>query len=310
MEKLDILKKTFKIHFKGLMNLFNDSRAIYFSSNKQQGIFPRIEILLDLHHSVGVFWHKNKIEIQFNDEILEEAYLKNLSVSLAYLKNAFKQIADHEYAHTIQFKSMFFRLPQDTRDNILKKNPEEITKEDLIKSINDSNDRMITEQKNCKNIHFAQIDDVFQDFWANSIVFSKISRIPPKEMLKNRIDGMNDNECLYPNNIIYREIPYNKRVFELLLYTQEFFIFERWDKLENLFNEYNLGRLLRFYRYINLFFRKFLEIDRKLDEMRDNIIDLTLILDRINYNSIIFENEIEKNDIQVLIKFRDHLKEL
>lgn len=308
MEKLDILKKTFENHFRELMNLFNDSRTIYLSSNKEQGIFPRIEMPLDLHHTVGVFWHKNKVEIIFNDKILEEVYLKKLGVSLAYLKNTFKQIADHEYAHTIQFKSMFYRLPQDTRDNILKKNPKDIFKEDLIKSINNSNDRMITENNKCKNIHYAQIDDIFQDFWANSIVFSKIDRTPPKEMLKNRIDGMINNECLYPNNILHKEIPYNKRVFELLLYTQEFFIFDRWDKLENLFKKYNLERLLSFYRYINLFFQKILDINNNFDNMRDDLIDLTLILDKINYNSIILENKIERKDVQVLIKFRDYLK--
>ena len=64
MEKLDILKKTFENHFRELMNLFNDSRTIYLSSNKEQGIFPRIEMPLDLHHTVGVFWHKNKVEIK------------------------------------------------------------------------------------------------------------------------------------------------------------------------------------------------------------------------------------------------------
>ncbi|KKN63003.1 hypothetical protein LCGC14_0506430 [marine sediment metagenome] len=121
MEKLDILKKVFENHFRKLMNLFNDSRLIYFSSNSDQGIFPRIDMPLDLHHTVAVFWHKNQVEINFNDKIIEEVYLKKINVSLAYLKNTFKQIANHEYAHTLQFKSMFYRLPQDTRDDILKK---------------------------------------------------------------------------------------------------------------------------------------------------------------------------------------------
>jgi len=167
---------------------------------------------------------------------------------------------------------------------------------------------MITEQNKCKNIHYAQIDDNFQDFWADSIVFSKIDSTPPKEMLKNRIDGMIKNECLYPNNIFRTDLPYNHRVFELLLYTQEFFIFDRWDKLENLFKKYKLGRLLRFYRYIILFFQKILDINNDFDEMRDNLIDLTLILDKIYFKSIIFENKFERKDVQVLIKYRDSLK--
>ena len=162
MKKLDILKNTFEIHFKNLMNLFNDTRIIYFSTNENERIFPNIELPLDIYHTVGVFWHKNIIEIKFNDEIIEKAYLKNSNKSLPYLKNTMKQIANHEYGHTLQFISMFYRLPQDTRDIILKKNPKDISKEDLIRCINNSKDRMIIEQKKCNNVHYAQIEHIFK----------------------------------------------------------------------------------------------------------------------------------------------------
>lgn len=305
MTNLDKIKEIFKIHIKKLMNRFDDSRIIHFSNKGDESLFPSFELPLDLHHTIGVYWHKNIIQIQYNDKIIEEVYLNK---NIDHIDNLIKQIANHEYGHTLQFKSMFYRLPRDTRNDILIKNPKEISKEDLIKCINNSNDRMITEQEKCKNVHYAQIDDIFQDFWANSIVFSKIDKTPPEEMIKNRLDSLIINDCLYPDNIFRKDILYNKRIFELLLYTQEFFFYDRWDNLENLYIERNLGKLLRFYHFMNLFFKRILDSNNNFDNMRDDLIDLTLILDKINYKLVLFENKFKTNDIKVLIEFRDFLK--
>ncbi len=305
MTNLDKIKEVFKIHFKKLMNRFDDSRIIHFSNKGNNSLFPNFELPLDLHHTIGVYWHKNIIQIQYNDKMIEEVYLNK---TIDHIENLIKQIANHEYGHTLQFNSMFYRLPRDTRNDILIKNPKEISKEDLIKNINYSNDRMITGQVKCKNVHYAQIDDIFQDFWANSIVISKIDKTPPEEMIRNRFDSLIINNCLHPDNIFNSEILYNKRIFELLLYSQEFFFYDRWDNLENLYIKHNLKKLVRFYNFINLFFKKILDINNNFDNMRDDLIDLTLILDKINYKLLLFENKFQTKDIRVLAEFRDILK--
>jgi len=56
MSKLDKLKDIFKIHFKKLMNCFNDSRIIHFSNKGDEGEFPNIELPLDIHHTIAVCW--------------------------------------------------------------------------------------------------------------------------------------------------------------------------------------------------------------------------------------------------------------
>lgn len=202
---------------------------------------------------------------------------------------------------------MYCRFEPDSRHILLNKNPQDITIEDIKRSIYTPASKIVKVQEKCKNIHIMYIDQVFQDFWANSIVYKKINNNPPLEMLKETYNSMIINECLYPQNILNPKIEYNQRVFELLLYTQEHFIFDKWDELENLFNEYNLSKLLQFYKYLNLFFQKILEINNNYDLMRKDLIELARCLDGINYNELMFHNKFDKKDIKILKDYRNSI---
>ncbi len=239
---LRLLKSEFKTHFKELMVRFNDKRNIRFISKNGKSIFPFDENQAYNEYDFRVFWHKNQIEIVYNDEIIEKNLLRKYK--LTFLKNLFSQIAHHEYAHTRQFESMFYKYSQSIYNEIFNKDLEIISSDDIKRC--DIKYRSITQkiQKSLKNIHILYIDHTFIEFWANSIIYDEIDSNRPAERLIERRDLMVDKECLYPDHILNPEIRYGKRILDLLELSQEHFIFKDWEPLENLFKR--LNRFVRF----------------------------------------------------------------
>lgn len=73
---LELVKRIFRNNFIELMYRFNDIRKTNFISKKDKGKFPQFEVYSWDDYSFKVSWHKNDIEVKFNDEIIKKVYLK------------------------------------------------------------------------------------------------------------------------------------------------------------------------------------------------------------------------------------------
>ncbi len=305
-EKIQILKKTFEERFRELMREFSNGRDLRFVNKDNPKIFPNIDVSGLVEYSVKVDWHYNDIEIELNDTMIETEYVKQ-NLNIRTLKKIFTNIAEHEYGHILQFESMFFSFPRDTRQILLEKeNPKDISIAEINKCLYSSNE-LSNIKKSLQNIHYMFIHQSFIEFWANYNVWNKINKEPPNEEHYYILDLLVRKECLYPQNILNPNIPLRKRVFELFEFTHTFFIYDKWEDLSTLFKKYKLDKSLKLYHFLNKFFEEIIKKNREFDLMREDLFELAKILDKINYSELFFQNRVTKELALLLKDYRDYL---
>ena len=307
IEKLEVLKNSFKDQFIKLISKFNDNRDIYFLKDNEDSRFWFLKKLQ--HEYVAVSWTETLIEIKFNNDLIIKNFIKNPNSDINFSKNYFRRMANHEYGHTISYKSVFYSLfPKDTRHLILNKNLLDITEKDIEQCFNSSNSEFVKLLK-LKNVDIALIQMNFVEFWANLRVYEKIDNSLPEEFLNKRLKDLSTKDFLSHPVLCDPTVKFNYNIFLLLGYTGEFFIFGKWNDLINIFTSRNLNKLLDFYRFINSFFSKIIELNDDFDSMREDLIELVKFLDKIDYNKLVLHNKIYPKTRLSLIFFIKHLKQ-
>ncbi len=305
-EKVELLKKSFKKQFLKLGSKFNDNRKIDFLKDNEKRKFwflPQIK-----NEYVVVSWSETLIEVRFNDNLIFENFIKNQNFDTIKLQNYFKRVANHEYGHTISCKSVFyFYFPEDTRHLLLSKDLESITEEDIGSCFRSSNSEYI-QLLRLKNVDVGSIQRIFLEFWANLIVYEQIDDSPPNELLNKRLKDFTSSNILSYAALCNPTVKYNENIFRLLEYTGEFFIFNEWENLIKLFTSRNLNKLLDFFNYINSFFQKIKEINYDFDSVREDLLELIKILNKIDYNEIVAKNVISSKDRQLIRFYIKYLK--
>lgn len=261
MKNLDFIKRTFKDYFNDIYKRFEEKRELFFPEDDENGVFPHF--LFKENAIVQENWTDGVIEIRFNEEFIKENTLTNSEWSVEFLENYIREIANHEYGHTITMESIFYLYPKDTRHILMSKNPNEITKKDL--------ERCYAESKcfypNLTKIDLNFFEHIFLDYWANLKVRYEIDGNPPEALLKEHLDG---SEAILPFSI--KNYP-SRYLLELLLYSQLFFIHDKWDMLVEIFNESELDQLLLLYKTINFFFIKLLKLMEVLIQWRNSYLN-------------------------------------
>ena len=297
MNDLEVIKHTFKDQFKNIYKQFEDERELFFPEDNEVGIFPHF--FFEENAVVQENWTSEVIEIRFNDEFLKELTNTHSDWNIDFLKDYIKEVANHEYGHTLTMESIFYLYPKDTRHILLNKNPSEITKKDLKRTYAESKCFYPNVKKVDLNF-FEKI--VFLDYWANLKVRYEIDSNPPEALLKERLDG---SKAILPFSII--NYP-SKYLLELLLYSQLFFIHDKWELLVGIYDESNLDQLLFLYKTINSIFDKIIEISEDFDSMEELLFDLLEILERLNYKDIILKNRLNNQDKQSLRSFISRIR--
>ena len=295
-KNLESIKKIFIDHFKKLHNTFHDTRELFFPNEPEKGIFPHFFFKKD--SLVQVNWTENVIEIRFNKSVIKSQIINNTFWNESNVRNYFVEIANHEYGHTISLKSIFHWFPMDTRQILIDKNLEDISNEDIIKCYSESK-TVYPEFVNLRNINLQFFEEIFLDFWANLIVRDKINDKPPEETLRDRLSGFYE---LNPNMIN------SSTNLELLLYTQHFFIYDRWEDLERIFTVSNLKQLLFLYKSINILFNKIIQFNINFDLMEEDLVKLAKTLETLKYEDIILNNRFTNQDKRKLKAFIGILK--
>lgn len=306
ISKLGLLKKSFKKRFIDIVDKFNDTREIVFLNNRDDSKFWFLHRMQ--HEYVAVSWTETFIEVKFNDNLIVENFLMNQRLNDDFLQNYFIRVANHEYGHTISYKSVFYSLfPEDTRHIVMNKSIDEITENDIEYCFKTSKSEFV-ELLSLKNLDIALFQRNFIEFWANLMVYEKIDDNPPNEFLSERLKDLTSENYLSYSVLCNPTVKLNENIFLLLGYTGEFFIFDKWQDLIEIFTKRNLNKLLDFYRYINSFFHKILEINDEFDLMRADIIELSKIMDKIDYNDLVKNNKINSKNRQLLRFYINYLK--
>ncbi len=297
MRDLEVIKRTFKDHFKNIYKQFEDERELFFPEDNEVGVFPHF--FFEENAVVKENWTNQVIEIRFNDEFLKELIITHTDWSIEFLKDYIKEVANHEYGHTLTMESVFYLYPKDTRHILVNKNPNEITNKDLERTFAESKCLYPNVKKIDLNF-FEKI--VFLDYWANLKVCYEIDSNPPEALLQERLDG---SKAIIPFSII--NYP-SKYLLELLLYSQLFFIHDKWDILAEIYNESKLDQLLLLYKIINSFFDKIIEISEDFDSIEELLFDLLEILENLNYKDIVLKNRFNNQDKQSLRSFISRIR--
>ncbi len=307
-EKLDLLKKSFKKQFLALISIFNDTRKIYFLNYNDKSKFsfiPRMQ-----HELVAVSWTETLIEVKFNDILIIKNFIKNHSFHIKFLFNYFKRVANHEYGHTISYNSVFYSIfPEDTRHYLLTKDLENITEKDVDFCFRSSESEYV-KLLSLKNVDIGLIQRTFIEYWANTMVYKKIDNSPPSEILDERLRDFTSKIFLTYEVLCNPTVKYNENIFRLLGYTGEFFIFNKWQELINIFTDRKLNKLLDLFRYINSFFQKILEGHHDFDSKRESLLELVKILNTFDYCKIVSKNVISSEDRKQLISYINYLKRI
>jgi len=177
-------------------------------------------------------------------------------------------------------------------------NLDDITKDDLTRCYVESNCYYL-EFFNLKNIDLNFFEHIFLDFWANLKVCDEIDEYP-EECLNEFLNGFYG---LTP------QVINTKTSLKLLLYTQLFFIHDKWDLLVEIIRESELDQLLQLYNIINGIFNKIIELNDDFDSMEEDLVDLARKLETLNYHEIIFNNQLTNQDRRKLEAFVGRLRE-
>lgn len=210
IEKLEILKNSFKDQFIKLISKFNDKREICFLKDNEDSRFWFLKKLQ--HEYVAVSWTETLIEIKFNNDLIIKSFIQNPNYDIIFSKNYFKRVANHEYGHTISYKSVFYSLfPKDTRHLILNKNLLDITVKDIAHCFNSSNSEFVKLLK-LRNVDIALIQMIFVEFWANLMVYEKIDNVPPMEFLNKRLRDLSSKDFLSHSVLCNPTVNYNYNI--------------------------------------------------------------------------------------------------
>ena len=263
MRNIEFIKQTFKDHFNEIYERFEDDRELLYPEHEEDGIIPHF--LFKQNALIQENWTKDVIEIRFNEKMINSYIIDNTEWDIEFIERYIQELANHEYVHTITLESVFYLYPKDTRHILLNKIPNEIIEEDLNRCYAES--KCFYPNVNKINLNFFEVV-VFLDYWANLKVRYEIDHHTPETLLRDRLDG---TRVIIPFHI--KNNP-KKYFLELLLYSQLFFIHDKWDMLVEIYHESELDHLLLLYKTINSFFDKIIEINEDFDSMEELLFDL------------------------------------
>lgn len=305
-EKFRYILNSFKERFKELQNSFNDRRKAEFHNINEKRTFDFIRT--SPHYYFSVSWTQDLIEVIYNKDLIMKNFYYQVERDSTFLKKYFIQCANHEYGHTITCSSAFkYIIPKDVRHMLIKKKLKQISYNNLNKCLENSKSEFIR-LLNLKNIDIALFQRIFLDYWANFKVYEIIDDTPPGLIIEDRYAFLSSKNNLSANLLLNPEAKRNENIYRLLLYTGEFFIFNKWKLLVKLFKSKNLDKLLDLYRYINSFFHEIIELNDDFDIMQDDLVVLAKLLENVNYNKIILRNFLHSEVKEILLNYIKYLK--
>ncbi|KKN08691.1 hypothetical protein LCGC14_1054280 [marine sediment metagenome] len=283
MNQLECLLKIFDNEIRSLISKEKKPRTFNLRRNDEKGYFSDIfkprgnetfSILYDLKH----------IEVYYNSYNLVNFYVQARNMTKDILEKIFIYLAHHEYGHSLFYKSSldYYNFREELRNS----------------SFKNCNTQMRAFSNNILERLFRVLNESFTDYRA------KNNRVFPPKNYYNLYFGTFEGFLRYkkqPNDNM-RKLAINFN--ETVLYSSTFFyIFNQWNYLLEKCGENNKTESLKLVYLINTILKMLIRKNLELKEYGNYLIQITLVLNKINYNNLFFTNNLEKDILKELNDF-------
>ncbi|KKN20928.1 hypothetical protein LCGC14_0930610 [marine sediment metagenome] len=305
-----------------LKNLGEEGKYSY-EFNNENGEIKRMKDF------IYIFRDQNEIEIYFNQWEIKQVFfsIHEFKENVLFVKELFKHIAHHEYGHTFLAPTTFDLGIKEAKE-FFKKFGYHNSRDVPIEKKNEflmiySNSEFIRALLSLNRVELTRVYDEFKEFHAYYMVLKeKISNSNPEDALNwnyNILTGYVTNlynqgeEMLseLKQSDFFQDVQLNKfphdAYFELyhdiMQLTYDFFIYGEWNRLIGLFSENNMTYFLDFMQTINEIFKTIADKHSDIDVITKIIIQLSKKMDDINYEDLIFNNQVNEKHQKELKKF-------
>ncbi len=301
----EILIQAFKGQFSRLIEKFEETRKIEYVYEIDEvgakiGNKPRF----------AVKWDEEKIQVViFEEQIKEISAIITSLIRNINLVELHKQIAKHEYGHILSAKTTYDLYPDEAKNY----NVFELSQEQLLPMHHSPLENQL------KQVSIDRLIGIFWEFLGNYKVREKIEENFPSESLKSkRANILNTIQqiesrgsfTLYNPNTGERIMDKGfDRFFLLQENSDEFYLFDKWDEFCALFHRKEIEESLKLMNRINKLFEKIIQINTKIENMKEDVIELAKSLDRLDFAKITQKNLLSDSDKDILKEFIGYLRE-
>ncbi len=259
----------------------------------------------------AVKWDDNKIQVVIFKDVIKE--LNEKIGSLISDTNFIKlnqQIANHEYGHILSAETTHKLYPDEAK----KYDVFELSQKQLLPMLHSP-----SLEKKMKQVSIDRLIYSFWEFLANYMVREKIDSNTPSDSLKskeanilNLIQQIESKGEFTLYTTFRKENVMDKgfdRFFLLLRISDEFFVFDQWKRFCSFFNGKKIKKSLKLIRTINVLFENIIRINRSIESMKEDVIELANHLDRLNFSNITQMDVFSESDKSVVKEFIGYLKD-
>ncbi len=297
------LIQAFKKQFEKLKDNFNDKRSLDYIYE-----IDKVSNKTSIKSRYAIKWNEEKIIISiFKQEIRDfSEILKKREKNINFIE-LHKQTANHEYGHILSAKTSYDLFPEEARQYDLFK----LTEEQLLPMHYSPLEYRLTK------VSIDRLMGIFWEFLADYTVREKIDTTSPKAFLK----AQNANSVFLIGQFKVKGVfslhnPYRSenvmekgydRFFLLFHNSKAFYIFNKWEEFCSLFKGEGIQKSLKLMKIINKFFEKIILLNTDIQSMKNDVIKLATILDRLDFNQLIHRNQFKQGNKDIL---RDYIKYL
>lgn len=310
----------------------NENRKILFKKAEDRSIFTDIIDEETMENEQGLFnakthWDESTIEffLNQNDDNEYMRRLREFPENYIQLDSIIKYIARHEYGHTFITKSIYDLKSKGEREILSLigvNNLKDIPKENVVETLDKvKNTPFFKCVEDLQNIDLVVLLKEFREFHANYTVLTKINDEIPKELLgwkysqleliiknlRSRKDEIVDNIESRENYRIFKRSAYFYLLFNIIALTYEIYIFSGWDQLIPLFEEQNMINILIFIYLVHEIFENIAMHNKSYDSMIENLMDLGYLMEPIDFEKILFKNQIFDTNFDSLKEYKNKL---
>ena len=271
MNQLDKLLKTFDYEIRQLISKEDNPREFYLLKNDEKGKLTHL--VEDVgRENLEIIYNRQIIEVYYNPFKLTESYIRKPNITDEILVRIFKYLAHHEYGHS--------RFSESTL-NIVK------FKEKYKDSIFENYDGQ-TRLNYLFWILFRVLRESYADFQAK-----KNNPTLPEYFLDLNFKAFEQFLSFNRMSIISGLF---EGFYSKVLYSSTWFYnFNQWDYLLKKCGENDKTKSLNLILSICNILEVVIKKNLNLDGYRELLIQLALLLWKINYNELFFENKIDKD---------------
>lgn len=271
---IELSLEVFTKKFRSIMADQKDTRRFQLLHKDEEGKFQTLRDSYE-GYNFSIFYDHEDIEVYYNPEWIKEKYLNKPGMTIEKIEEIFKFLAYHEYGHsffgTSSEKLRIFTNEQTTTINGL------------------------------THFNYLGMERVFREFFADFKAESIDSK-PPLSYLDIYLKGIKDFDFPYkklmmlPTKINFDlTIKNSLFIYDSLINTITFYVFDEWEQLKDIFKSHKLDELLTFFKLIFHNFHWISKNHLNLRDTRDTLITLIKFLNQFFYDELIYKNKLDFN---------------